>query len=70
MVPSSVPLPLQGLTQVEEMLIARAFPVVQVYTKPKRWSERLQGHVITLPKMFSSLQTYCLEYLLSYLLFG
>ena len=34
MIPSAVPKELQGLTQIEEMLIACAFPVISVYTKP------------------------------------
>ena len=34
MVPTQVPKELQGLTQIEEMLIARAFPFISVYTKP------------------------------------
>jgi len=33
MKPSPVPEALQGLTQIEEMLIARVFPVMQVYTR-------------------------------------
>ena len=35
-IPCAVPKKLQGLTQVEEMLIARAFTFIQVYTKPNR----------------------------------
>jgi len=50
MVPSAVPIELQGLTQVEEMLIARAFPVIQVYTKPGGGQKAYKGHVITLPQ--------------------
>ena len=34
MIPSSVPPELQGLTQIEEMLIARALPIMRVYVKP------------------------------------
>ena len=49
MIPSEVPLELQGLTQVEEMLIARAFPVIQVYTKPNGGQKVYKGHVLTLP---------------------
>ena len=40
---------MQGLTQVEEMLIARAFPVIQVYTKPNEEQKAYKGHVLTLP---------------------
>ena len=34
MIPSPVPCELQDLTQVEEMLIARALPIMRVYIKP------------------------------------
>jgi hypothetical protein len=34
MIPSCVPEVLQGLTQIEEMLIARALPIMKVYIKP------------------------------------
>ena len=34
MIPSSIPQELQGLTQIEEMLIARALPIMRVYIKP------------------------------------
>ena len=50
MIPRKVPFPLQNLTQVEEMLIARAFPVLQVYTKPRGGQRSYKGHVITLPR--------------------
>ena len=49
MIPSAIPKELQGLSQVEEMLIARAFPVIQVYTKPNRGQKAYKGHVLTLP---------------------
>ena len=48
MIPSAVPLELQNLTQFEEMLIARAFPIIHVYTKPKVGQRAYKGHVITL----------------------
>ena len=35
MIPSPVPPELQGLTQVEEMLIARAFPIMNIYCKSR-----------------------------------
>ena len=35
MIPSPVPKELQDLTQFEEMLIAKAFPVMHIYTKPR-----------------------------------
>ena len=50
MIPSPVPKELQGLTQFEEMLIARAFPVMRVYTKPRGGQRAYKGHVITLPQ--------------------
>ena len=34
MIPSSVTPELQGLSQVEEMLIARVLPIMRVYIKP------------------------------------
>ena len=34
MIPSCVPNELKSLTQVEEMLIARALPIMRVYIKP------------------------------------
>ena len=46
---SKVPLELQGLTQVEKMLIARAFPVIQIYTKPKSGQKACKGYALTLP---------------------
>ena len=50
MIPFPVPKELQGLTQFEEMLIARAFPVMHVYTKPRDGQKSYKGHVITLPQ--------------------
>jgi len=50
MIPSPVPPQLQGLTQFEEMLIARAFPIMHVYTKPRGGQRAYKGHVITLPQ--------------------
>ena len=50
MIPSPVPKELQDLTQFEEMLIARAFPVMHVYTKPRGGQRAYKGHVITLPQ--------------------
>ena len=35
MIPSQVPKELQGLTQLEEIIIARVFPVISVYTKTR-----------------------------------
>ena len=50
MIPSLVPKELQGLTQFEEMLIARAFPVMHAYTKLRGGQKAYKGHVITLPQ--------------------
>ena len=50
MVPSPVPSELQGLTQFEEMLIARAFPVIHVCTEPRGGQRAYEGHVITHPQ--------------------
>lgn len=50
MIPSPVPKELQDLTQFKEMLIARAFPVMHVYTKPRGGQRAYKGHVITLPQ--------------------
>ena len=49
MKPSPVPPALQGLTQIEEMLIARIFPVMQVYTRPRGGQRSYKGHVLNLP---------------------
>ena len=49
MVPSPMPKELQDLTQVKEMLICRAFPVMQVYLKPRSGTTSYKGHVATLP---------------------
>lgn len=48
-IPSVVPSELQGLSQCEEMLIARAFPVMQVYVKHRYGSISYKGHCVTLP---------------------
>jgi len=49
MIPAVVPDELKDLTQCEEMLIAKAFPVMLVYTKPGCGYLGYKGHVITLP---------------------
>ena len=49
MVPSVVPPELRDLTQCEEMLIARAFPIMQVYTKAAGGQLGYKGHIINLP---------------------
>lgn len=49
MVPSAVPDELRGLTQVEEMLIARALPIMHVYIKPGG-QRGFSGHCINIPQ--------------------
>ena len=49
MIPSAVPDELEGLTQVEQMLIARALPVMRVYVKPGG-QRAYKGHCINLPQ--------------------
>lgn len=34
---------------MEEMLISRAFPIMQIYTKPRGGQVSYRGHIITLP---------------------
>ena len=49
MIPSPVPDELKNLTEFEQMLISRAFPIMQVYTKPGLGYLGYKGHIITLP---------------------
>ncbi|CAB4020009.1 Hypothetical predicted protein [Paramuricea clavata] len=49
MIPSCVPHELQNLTQIEEMLIARALPIMRVYIKPGG-QRGYSGHCINLPQ--------------------
>ena len=49
LIPSPVPEELQNLTQIEEMLIARVFPVISVYTKP-RGQRGYRGCCINFPQ--------------------
>ena len=47
--PGSVPAELQGLSEVEELLIARAFPIMYIYRK--RGGQRgYKGNVLNLPE--------------------
>ena len=62
MIPSPVPKELQGLSQFEEMLIARAFPVMHVYTKPRGGQRAYKGHVITLPQNVQQLADVLPQY--------
>ena len=47
--PGEVPPCLEGLTQVEEMLIARAHPIMSVYRR-KGGQHGYSGHIINLPQ--------------------
>ena len=49
MVPSKVPDSLKDLIQVENMLISRAFPVMQIHAKPSAGQHGCKDHVINLP---------------------
>jgi len=64
MTPSQVPNELQGLTRLEEMLIARVFPVISVYTKPGG-QKAYKGHCINFLKISRSWQIHCQNTLLS-----
>ena len=52
MIPSSVPTELYGLTQTEEMLIAKALPIMNIYLKPGG-QRGYFGHCINLPQAVS-----------------
>ena len=54
MIPSAVPRELQGLTQTEEMLIARALPMMRVYVKPGG-QRGYSGRCINLPQRVEEL---------------
>ena len=56
MIPSKVPHQLQNLTQTEEMLIARALPIMRVYIKPGG-QRGYSGHCINLPQNVTELAT-------------
>ncbi len=56
MIPSPVPHELQNLTQIEEMLIARALPIMRVYIKPGG-QRGYSGHCINLPQNVTELAT-------------
>ena len=49
MIPSVVPEELKGLTQIEEMLIAWAIPIMKVYIKPGG-QRGYSGHCINMPQ--------------------
>lgn len=54
MIPSPSPPQLQGLTQIEEMLIARAPPIMRVYIKPGG-QRGYSGHCINIPQNVTEL---------------
>lgn len=56
MVPSAVPSQLQGLTKIEEMLIACVLPIMRVYIKPGG-QRGYSGHCINLPQHVQELAT-------------
>ena len=56
MIPSPVPNELKDLTQVEEMLIARALPIMRVYMKPGG-QRGYSGHCVNLPQNVTELAT-------------
>ena len=53
-IPTAVPKDLQGLTQIEEMLISRALPIMKVYVKPGG-QHGYSGHCINLPQKVTEL---------------
>ena len=63
MIPGPVPSPieLQGLTQTEEMLIARALPIMRVYIKPGG-QMGYSGHCINLPQHVEELASILPRY--------
>ena len=46
MIPYPVPPELQGLTQIEEMLIAHAIPIMRVYIKPGEQTQGKKKHIL------------------------
>ena len=57
MIPSKVPHELQNLTQTEEMLIARALPIMRVYYIKPGGQRGYSGHCINLPQNVTELAT-------------
>ena len=49
LIPSPVPHQLEGLTQTEQMLIARALPIMTVYIKPGG-QRGYSGHCVNMPQ--------------------
>ncbi len=58
MIPSPVPKQLQNLTQIEEMLIARALPIMRVYLKPGG-QRGYSGHALICLKKLVNWLKYC-----------
>ena len=56
LIPIAVPYELQRLTQVEEMLIARALPIMRAYRK-LGGQRGYKGHCINLPQHVEELAT-------------
>ena len=56
MIPSSVPSELQNLTQIEEILIARALPIMRIYIK-LGGQRGFSGHCINLPQNVTEFAT-------------
>ena len=56
LIPSSIPPELKNLTQIEEMLFARALPIMRVYIKPGG-QRGFSGHCINLPQIVTELAT-------------
>ena len=62
MIPSSVPDELKKLTQIEEMLIARALQIVRVYIKPGG-QRGYSGHCINYHRRYQTLEHLYLDIL-------
>ena len=64
-----MPVELENLTQIEEMLIARVFPVMSVYTKPGG-QRAYRGHCINFPQevqqLFYTLPRHSMCYCVNY----
>ena len=61
MIPSAQPAELAELTQVEEMLISHALPILRVYVKPGG-QRAYSGHCINLPQDVKELADYLPRY--------
>ena len=55
MIPSSVPYQLQGLTQIVEMLIECALPIMRVYIRPGG-QRGYSGHCLSMPQNVEELE--------------